>query len=40
MQMHDESTCYCHSKVSLLSSIDSLVQRRNYRLLKSNFTYL
>jgi len=40
MQMHDVSTYYYHSKVSLLDSIDSLVQRRNYRVLKSNFTYL
>jgi len=32
-------TCYYHSKESLLGSIDSLVQRRNYRVLKSNFTY-
>jgi len=29
-----------YSKVSLLGSIDSLVQRRNYSVLKSNFTYL
>jgi len=40
--MHDVSTCYYHRKVSLLvlGSIDSLVQRRNYHVLKSNFTYL
>jgi len=31
MQMHDVSTYY-RSQVSLLASIDSLVQRRNYRV--------